>query len=126
MHKYRRSLFGSTHGAGITRFDGQSLAQIDELNGLKNSVCQRTDASLIYCHCIRLGSSQFRSLLLNMDVVADYQSEKYSLMTLLSDPPSQRFRGMPLWAFVLLMLLALGAWLAWNVYIDYHNVLEQE
>jgi diguanylate cyclase (GGDEF)-like protein/PAS domain S-box-containing protein len=80
----------------------------------------------IYCLSFQLGSSQFRSLLLNTGVVADYQSEKYSLMTLPSDPPSQRFRGMPLWAFVLLMLLALGAWSTWNVYIDYHNVLEQE
>jgi diguanylate cyclase (GGDEF)-like protein len=40
--------------------------------------------------------------------------------------PDQRLHGTPLWAFTLLMLLAVGAWSAWGAYTDYHNVMEQE
>lgn len=47
-------------------------------------------------------------------------------MTSPSSIPDQRLRGTPLWAFTLLMLLAVGAWSAWGAYTDYHSVMEQE
>ena len=44
-----------------------------------------------------------------------------------SSPSSSSVKqhGTPLW-FILVMLLSVGAWTAWNAYSDYGQVLEQE
>ena len=34
--------------------------------------------------------------------------------------------GIPLWVFVLSMLVVVGAWSGWNAYVDYLQVMEQE
>lgn len=41
-------------------------------------------------------------------------------------PAEQRRKGIPLWAFISLLLLVIGASVAWNAYTDYGLTLEQE
>lgn len=40
--------------------------------------------------------------------------------------PEYRRKGIPVWAFIALLLLAIGASVAWNAYTDYGLTLEQE
>ncbi len=38
----------------------------------------------------------------------------------------RKHHGIPLWLFVLLILLLVGAWSAWNAYTDYKQVMEHQ